>query len=81
MRTTIDRAGRIVIPKSIRERVGLVDGGEVEIYESDGEIGIAPSSSEVRIVDSPTGPIFRSDEDLPPLGVDTVRGVIEQARR
>jgi AbrB family looped-hinge helix DNA binding protein len=30
MRTTIDRAGRVVIPKSLREQAGIVPG-EVEI--------------------------------------------------
>jgi AbrB family looped-hinge helix DNA binding protein len=37
MRTTIDKAGRVVIPRAIRERAGLGAGGEVEI-ELDGSI-------------------------------------------
>jgi AbrB family looped-hinge helix DNA binding protein len=35
MRTTIDKAGRLVIPRSIRDRIGLAGGGEVEL-ELDG---------------------------------------------
>ncbi|MGI8652333.1 MAG: AbrB/MazE/SpoVT family DNA-binding domain-containing protein, partial [Geodermatophilaceae bacterium] len=31
MRTTIDRLGRLVIPKSIRDELGLAGGGEVDI--------------------------------------------------
>ena len=31
MTTTIDRAGRIVVPKSLRERFNLVAGTELEI--------------------------------------------------
>ena len=38
MRTTIDKAGRLVIPRSMRRRVGLDRGGEVQL-EIDG-IGI-----------------------------------------
>ena len=38
MRTTIDKAGRVVIPAAIRERAGLGPGAEVEITEE--EIGI-----------------------------------------
>ncbi len=32
MRTTIDKAGRVVIPKALRDRLGLVPG-EVELTE------------------------------------------------
>lgn len=38
MRTTIDKAGRIVIPAAIRERAGLRPGAEVEITEE--EVGV-----------------------------------------
>jgi AbrB family looped-hinge helix DNA binding protein len=31
MRTTIDKAGRLVVPKALRERVGLEEGGEVDV--------------------------------------------------
>jgi len=31
MRTTIDRAGRLVIPRGMRAQVGLLEGGEVEV--------------------------------------------------
>ena len=35
MRTTIDKAGRVVIPAAIRERAGLTPGAELEIIEDD----------------------------------------------
>jgi AbrB family looped-hinge helix DNA binding protein len=35
MRTTIDRAGRVVIPAAIRERAGLTAGAELEVTEDD----------------------------------------------
>jgi len=31
MRTTIDKAGRVVIPAGIRERAGLTPGAELEV--------------------------------------------------
>ena len=31
MRTTIDKAGRVVIPAAIRERLGLNPGAELEV--------------------------------------------------
>ena len=38
MRSTIDKAGRVVIPASIRERAGLLPGSELEITED--ELGV-----------------------------------------
>jgi len=38
MRTTIDKAGRVVIPAAIRERAGLSPGAELEITSD--ELGI-----------------------------------------
>jgi AbrB family looped-hinge helix DNA binding protein len=35
MRTTIDKAGRVVIPAAIRDRAGFVPGAALEITEDD----------------------------------------------
>lgn len=35
MRTTIDKAGRVVIPAPLRERAGLTPGTEIEITVED----------------------------------------------
>ncbi len=42
MRTTIDRAGRLVIPRAIRDRIGLADGGEVELELDGASVRIEP---------------------------------------
>lgn len=35
MRTTIDKAGRIVIPAALRDRAGFAAGSEIEVSEDD----------------------------------------------
>jgi len=45
MRATIDKAGRLVIPKSLRERLGL-QPGEVEIHADGTGIRIEPIAAE-----------------------------------
>ena len=35
MRATIDKAGRVVIPAAIRERMGLSAGAQIEITEDE----------------------------------------------
>jgi AbrB family looped-hinge helix DNA binding protein len=45
MRTTIDKVGRLVIPKPLREHVGLVSG-EVEITIEGAGLRIEPVTSD-----------------------------------
>lgn len=44
MRTTIDKAGRLVIPRTMRDRIGLVAGGEVEVELDGAAIRLEPVS-------------------------------------
>ncbi len=46
MKTTIDRFGRLVVPKDIRDRLGLKPGAEVEIDEQGSEIILKPVERE-----------------------------------
>lgn len=42
MRTTIDKAGRLVIPRALRDRIGLAEGGEVELELDGAAVRIEP---------------------------------------
>ena len=44
MKSTIDRAGRVVIPKAIREAAGLKPGSALTIAYRDGQVVIEPKS-------------------------------------
>jgi AbrB family looped-hinge helix DNA binding protein len=50
MRTTIDKAGRVVIPASLRERAGLSPGAELEITQDDLGLRIERVASAPRLV-------------------------------
>jgi AbrB family looped-hinge helix DNA binding protein len=39
---TVDRAGRLVLPKAIRDRHGLEPGSELEITDAGSEIRLRP---------------------------------------
>lgn len=43
MKTTIDAAGRLAIPKAIREQAGLRPGIELDVRLSDGVVEIEPA--------------------------------------
>jgi len=50
MKTSIDRAGRVVIPASIRERAGLVAGSEIEVTLEDASVRLQRVAAGPRLV-------------------------------
>lgn len=82
MKTTIDRAGRIVVPKAMRDELGLRGGSEVEVALVDGRIEIEPVPTAVRLVRGEDGMLVAVPErESPPLTVERVRELLEQVRR
>ena len=50
MKTTIDAAGRLVIPKAVRRQAGLQPGTVVDVRWQDGHIHVEPLTLPVRLV-------------------------------
>jgi AbrB family looped-hinge helix DNA binding protein len=50
MKTTIDAAGRLVIPREARREAGLVAGTTVEVRVTEGQVILEPSVRPVRLV-------------------------------
>jgi AbrB family looped-hinge helix DNA binding protein len=49
MKTTMDRAGRLVIPKEIRREARLAPGAPLEVTWRDGRIEIEPAPAPVSL--------------------------------
>ncbi len=81
MKTTIDAAGRAVIPKALRERLGLSGGRTVDIREREGHLEIEPALTPVRLVRRGRVNVAVPDRKLPALTGEIVRDTIEQLRR
>jgi AbrB family looped-hinge helix DNA binding protein len=81
MRSAIDSAGRVVIPKPLRDRLGLEQGRVVEIRERDGRIEIEPASTPMSLARRTGGPVAVPEAELPPLTDELVRATIEGTRR
>jgi len=64
MSITIDRAGRLVIPKTIRDEMNLVPGSELEIDLEGGEIRLRLPVPKPRLVEEDGFLIFSSGEKL-----------------
>lgn len=81
MKTTIDGAGRVVIPKDVRRRLGLSGGQELDVVERDGSIQISPVATPVRLVQRGGVLVAEPDQAMPVLTADEVRDTLERVRR
>jgi AbrB family looped-hinge helix DNA binding protein len=81
MKSAIDSAGRVVIPKPLRDRLGLEQGRVVDIRERDGRIEIEPAPVAMSLSQRPGGRVAVTEEVLPPLTDELVRATIERTRR
>lgn len=76
MRTTIDRAGRLVIPRALRDRIGLAGGGEVELALDGAGVRVDPvTDGELEEEDG-----FLVIPDSAPVTVEMVRELIDADR-
>ena len=81
MRTTIDTAGRIIIPKSMRDALGLVGGQQVEVVSVDGHLEIDVPPTAMRLERHAGVLVAVPERDLPVLTVADVRQTLEGVRR
>ena len=79
MRATIDSAGRLVVPKPLRDELGFAAGTELELAAVNGALEVRVPSR-VRVEDGPQGARFVADE-AGPLSAAQVRELMEQGRR
>jgi AbrB family looped-hinge helix DNA binding protein len=80
MTATIDKAGRVVIPAAVRERLGLLPGTELEVSYDEGAIKLAPIVTPPRLVRRHGHLVARPAGDLRKLPKIDVAKLIEEER-
>lgn len=81
MKTTIDAAGRMVIPKEIRREAGLQPGMPLEVRWREGRIEIEPTPLPVKLVRKGRLLIAVPQQDVSPLTAETVERTRRTLRR
>lgn len=81
MKTTIDSAGRIVVPKALRDELGLSGGQELDVAARDGRLEIEVTPANLRLERQGNLLVAIPDHDLPPLTDEIVRQTLERVRR
>jgi AbrB family looped-hinge helix DNA binding protein len=73
MRIAIDSVGRLVVPKSLRDELGITGPAELEIEARDGMIELAVADIPARVITTAV--------PMTPLTTDEVRAAIDRIRR
>ena len=80
MRTTIDKAGRLVLPKPVREELGLSAGQEVDVRVVGGQAILEPAVPTWHLERHGRLTVLVPDGPVPPLTDAEVREAIERGR-
>ena len=78
--TTMDAAGRLVLPKEIRDEAQLEPGMPLRITLNDGRVEIEPAPREVRLVRKGRLTVAVPVEDGEPLSAKTVLETLNAVR-
>jgi AbrB family looped-hinge helix DNA binding protein len=78
METTIDAAGRIVVPKALRDALGLAPGTTLDVSSYGGALTLVPHGRTARLVDEDGLPVAEGDE---PITDEDVFALIDAGRR
>ena len=81
MKSSIDSAGRIVIPKALRQALDLRPGQPLEIRAADGRLEIEAAATPLKLLKRGKGVVAVPTTTLPKLTAEQVRETLERVRR
>lgn len=78
MHVSIDSAGRVVVPKQLRDELGLSPDTPLEIEVVDGHLELSAPHEPAKLVEGPSGPMMAATGI--PLTDKDVRRTLEAVR-
>jgi AbrB family looped-hinge helix DNA binding protein len=78
MQVSIDSAGRVVVPKRLRDELGLSPDTPLEIDVVDGHLELSAPHEPAKLVEGPNGPVVAATGT--PLTDEDVRRTLEAVR-
>lgn len=81
MRVAIDAVGRLVVPRRLRETLGIDGPTEPEVVARDGVIELSVADVAASVEDRDGFPVIVAASAVRPIGRDDVRAAVERTRR
>jgi bifunctional DNA-binding transcriptional regulator/antitoxin component of YhaV-PrlF toxin-antitoxin module len=81
MRVAIDSVGRLVIPKALREELGVDGPADLELTAADGRLELTIADVPARVEERGGFSVIVTDRPMEPMSVAETRAAIERARR
>ena len=81
MRVAIDAVGRLVVPKPLREELGIGGPTELELTARDGVIELAVADVDARVEERDGTPVIAASNAAGTLTGEQVRAAVDRVRR
>ena len=81
MRVAIDAVGRMVIPKAMREELGISGPSQLEVTAVDGRLELTVPDIAAHIEDRDGFAVIVADQPVEPVTLDATLAAIERSRR
>jgi len=81
MRVAIDGVGRLVIPKALREELGVDGPADLELIAVDGRLELTVADVSARVEQRGGLSVIVADRPMGRLSVDETRAAVERIRR
>ncbi|MDP2712453.1 MAG: AbrB/MazE/SpoVT family DNA-binding domain-containing protein [Solirubrobacteraceae bacterium] len=82
MRVAIDAAGRLVIPKALRDELGVSGAAELDLRVADGRVELTVPDAPARVEERDGFAVIALDDPpTEPLTSEQTRAAIERIRR
>jgi hypothetical protein len=81
MRVAIDGVGRLVIPKPLREELGVHGPTDLELTASDGRLELTVADVPAHVEEQGGFPVIVTDRPMVPMSVVEARTAVERVRR
>lgn len=81
MRVAIDRVGRVVIPKTFRDELGISGATKLELTATDGGLEMTVPDVGARVEERDGVAVIVTDTPMSPMTVEETREAIDRVRR